>query len=153
MEAQQMGHLSRGTEHFWQATRCPQGMKTMLMSQSMQTLQSFSLWSFSSFVTGSSVENMYSTNTTLKQYQNKVVLCLFILWSLKAVNFLNVWRTIFKSMIYARNNFIFQNLQYISSKACNDWQLWHLKEYYGKVIANLFTSPEKWSPPHSPKYV
>lgn len=68
MVAQQIGHLFRDSEHFSQVTRCAQGMKTMLMSLSMQTLQSFSLWSCSSFVIGSSAE-IKKTNTMLKQWQ------------------------------------------------------------------------------------
>lgn len=56
MTAQQMGHLWRDSEHTSQVTRCPQGMKTIPMSLSMHTLQSFSRCSFSSFFKGSSAK-------------------------------------------------------------------------------------------------
>lgn len=57
MSAQQRGHLWRELEHFLQVTKCPQGMKTIAMSLSMHTLQSFSRCSFSSFFKGSSAES------------------------------------------------------------------------------------------------
>lgn len=57
MSAQQIGHLWRDSEHFLQVTKCPQGMKTIAMSLSMHTLQSFSRCSFSSFFRGSSAES------------------------------------------------------------------------------------------------
>lgn len=56
MSPQQIGHLVSGTEHSLHVTRCPHGMKTMSISLSIHILQSFSLWSFCSFSSGSSSE-------------------------------------------------------------------------------------------------
>lgn len=41
----QMGHLRSDGAHSLQTTKCPQGIKTMLTSLSMQTLQVRSSWS------------------------------------------------------------------------------------------------------------
>lgn len=54
MPPQQIGHLLSDCEHSLQATRCPQGMKTMPISLSKHILHSFSLCSFCSFSSGSS---------------------------------------------------------------------------------------------------